>query len=85
MVTILSSNGTASVEGARADASGLWIPAPELAKLGWELRPEGVCRADDCVPIPRGSERGLLRDDAGERLFNLSEFAALRRQPLAPT
>jgi hypothetical protein len=83
MVTILSSNGTSSFSGARSEPSGLWIPLAELARLGWELRPEGACRGDVCVPIPKARERDFVRDDAGERLFNLTEFAKLRRQPVA--
>lgn len=86
MVTILSSNGFENIDGARFEADALWVPAGDLPRLGWELRPEGVCRGDLCVPIPRAREKAFLRDDAaGTQLFNLSEFAALRHQPVART
>ena len=85
MVTILSSNGTANVSGAHGDSRGLWVRVGELARLGWELRPEGACRGDLCVPIPKGRERDFVRDDAPGKVFNLTALAELRRQPVAHT
>ena len=35
---------------------------------GFEIKPQGACRADICIPIPRG-------DDA-RRSFNLTAFAS---------
>jgi hypothetical protein len=83
MVTILSSNGTVEIEGASADSQGLWVPARELPRIGWELRPEGACRGDLCVPIPREREPEFVRGEASERMFNLTALAELRAQPVA--
>ncbi len=83
MVTILSSNGTVSLDDASSDARGLWVPVVDLARLGWELRPEGACRGDLCVAIPKAREHDFVRDDAGREFFNLTELAALRRQPVS--
>ena len=29
-------------------------PAELAARTGWEIRPEGACKADRCVPLPDG-------------------------------
>ena len=41
----------------------LEVPTEEFyARSGWELRPEGACRGDRCVPIP-GIEAGAATVD----------------------
>jgi hypothetical protein len=45
--------------------------------LGWELKPQGLCRGDECVPIPPGSP--LVRADG----IDLATLASLLGRPLA--
>jgi hypothetical protein len=52
-------------------------PAALPAALGWELKPQGLCRDDRCVPV-RGQTD--LIGDAG---VDLAAFAALLSRPLA--
>jgi hypothetical protein len=67
-------------EGARPTADSLWVPLSELKALsGWELKPEGVCKDEVCVPVPDARRHALIRD--GE--FSLTEFARLIEQPVA--
>lgn len=47
------------------------------AALGWELKPEGLCRGAICVPLPAGS---LPVTDAG---IDLAALAAVLGRPLA--
>lgn len=58
---------------ASAQGDNLWLSLGDLhASTGWELKPQGLCRGETCVPIPHGREAEFL--DAGER-FNLAAFA----------
>ncbi|MDX6665660.1 MAG: hypothetical protein QOG68_1866, partial [Solirubrobacteraceae bacterium] len=35
---------------------GTSVDPEELhARTGWELKPEGLCKADRCVPLPAGA------------------------------
>jgi hypothetical protein len=38
---------------------GLWMRAADAAKVtGWTLKPEGMCRAELCVPLPPAALKG---------------------------
>ena len=52
-------------------------PASVKAALGWELRPEGLCKDDQCVPV---RDRSALANDDG---IDLEAFAATLGRPLA--
>jgi hypothetical protein len=44
-------------------------PAELAARTGWEIRPEGACKADRCVPLPDGGlEAGQLAQRLGMAL-----------------
>ena len=45
--------------------------------LGWELKPQGLCRGDACLPVR--PTHGLLHDDG----VDLAALAALLDRPLA--
>jgi hypothetical protein len=45
--------------------------------LGWELKPQGLCRGPQCIPVPPGTP--LVRDGG----VDLAELAALLGRPLA--
>ena len=49
MTTILAPDAEHTV----AARDGLWMSPKDAEKAtGWTLKPEGMCRADACVPLP---------------------------------
>ena len=42
-----------------ATRDGLWTSAADAEKVtGWTLKPEGMCRAELCVPMPAAAVKG---------------------------
>jgi hypothetical protein len=63
---------------ARIMGDRVYVSAPALqVALGWELKPEGLCKDDRCVPVRGHTD---LIGDAG---VDLAAFAALLSRPLA--
>ena len=49
MATVLTETGETTVTA----RDGLWLSAADAERAtGWKLQPEGMCRADLCVPLP---------------------------------
>jgi hypothetical protein len=67
--TILYDSRAVSLARVDVDASGaLWVQKNDLLRInGFEIKPQGACRADICIPIPGG----MMRGDT----FNLTAFA----------
>lgn len=54
MATVLTDDGEVTV----AATNGLWLTAEDAERaIGWTLKPEGMCRADMCVPLPSAAMR----------------------------
>ena len=76
--TIIYGDKTSQVASAAAQNGQLWVSLEDLKRAtGWELKPEGVCQGDLCVPIPPRRRDEFVRSD---KSFNLSAFAGLRDQ-----
>ena len=56
-------------------ADALWVRKRDLPRINeFELKPQGACRADLCIPVPKDMIRGDY--------FNLTAFAKKAGQPV---
>ena len=67
--TVLYDGRAIPLDGVNPDPGGtLWIEKADLPRINeFELKPEGACRADICIPVPPAMTRGTT--------FNLTAFA----------
>ena len=71
----------AAIEAASATAEGdnLWLSTADLMRAtGWEIKPQGACLGDRCVPLP--ADRAAEFHRPGDR-FNLAALARSIGQP----
>lgn len=70
--------GQATTLTETGDGDGLLIKAEDLTRInGFELKPEGACLEDLCVPL----NQQILQQQDGQQWFNLTAFADLLGQP----
>ena len=79
MAWLLTEEREMEVPDARAEGAGLWLgPADAERATGWQLKPEGLCRAEVCVPVPPARTHEFLR----EGRINVAEFWRLMGRPV---
>lgn len=70
-------DGQPVVATAVADGDSVRLPVRVLAEaLGWELKLEGLCRGDTCVPLAR-------QDSIEAEGIDIADLAAALHRPLA--
>ena len=82
-VTVLYGTRPPCALAASPEGDQLWIPADALAAAtGWELKPEGLCEGDRCVPIADGLVRREHATTMGRQdQVNLTALARKLGQP----
>ena len=66
--TVLYNNHATRLDKVRIEAKDLWVRAADLPRINeFELKPQGACRADMCIPVPKNMKAGAW--------FNLTGFA----------
>ena len=66
--TVLYADGNVKLDKVRPDARDLWIRSADLPRVNqFELKPQGACRADMCIPVPKALKNG--------EWFNLTGFS----------
>ncbi len=73
-VTVLAREAKLDIERALVDDDRLLVPSEYVQAItGFELKPQGLCAGDVCIPIP--SDAGWLVKQDGATYFNVSGFA----------
>ncbi len=80
--TVIYDGAVSTVRDRLPEPEHLWLTLPDLQRAsGFELKPQGACLRELCVPVPKSREKAFLRREGGKRWFNLSELARVLRQP----
>src|SRR4249920_2577669 len=71
--TVLYDDHAIDLDRIRPDAKDLWVRAADLPRINqFEVKPQGACRADLCIPLAKELKSG--------EWFNLTGFARRIRQ-----
>ena len=82
--TVIYDDVATEINPANQEAGQLWITTGDLTRAtGFEVKPQGVCRAELCFPLPQARQKEFLRGATGKQWFNLLAFAQLVQQPVA--
>jgi hypothetical protein len=81
-VTVIAADKTFQVAGAKVENGELWVPLDQVTAItGFELKPQGMCAGDVCMPIPR--DGSWISDKSGAKLFCVTRFAKQADQAYA--
>jgi hypothetical protein len=74
--TVLYGDRSVALDKVRADGTELWVRRGDLPRINeFELKPQGACRADICIPVPKALRSGDW--------FHLTGFARRVKQSFA--
>ncbi len=80
---VLYEDRAVTVENTLADPTDLWVRSAELGRVnGFELKPEGACIDDICVPVRQDVDSDIFVTRQGTQWFNVSELADRLNQPM---
>ena len=80
---VLYENRAVTVDNTLADPTDLWVRSAELSRVnGFELKPEGACIDDICVPVRQDVDSDIFVTRQGTQWFNVSELADRLNQPM---
>ena len=83
-VTVLYDDRVTEVERILPDADDLWVMPVDLPRVnGFELKPEGACLDELCVPVRQDRDSELFVTRAGQGWFNVTGLARKLQQAYA--
>jgi hypothetical protein len=66
--TVLFGDNSVALDKARVESDNLWVHSKDLPRINeFEVKPQGACRADVCIPLSKNLKNG--------EWFNLTGFA----------
>ena len=81
---VLYEDAVVEVEQTLADPNDLWIHPAALPRVnGFELKPEGACIDDICVPVRQDVDSDIFVTRGGVQWFNVAELANRLEQAYA--
>lgn len=73
--TVLFGEHAVALDKVRTDGDNLWIESKDLPRVNeFEVKPQGACRADVCIPLSKSLKAG--------NMFNLTGFARKIGEPV---
>jgi hypothetical protein len=82
--TVIYDELATEITPADQEPGQLWITPADLTRAThFEIKPQGVCRAELCFPLPKARKLEFIRKDGAKNWFNLLAFAQLVQQPVA--
>ena len=81
--TVVSLDGVAEVSEVLADPNDLWVTKADLPDVnGFELKPEGACLDEICIPIRQSEDSELYVTRQGKGWVNVTGLARILKQPV---
>jgi hypothetical protein len=78
--TIIYDDHAFAAASASVRGDDLWLSEADLlAATGWERKPQGLCRGEQCVPLPPDRTEEFVASDGR---FNLAAFARYLDAPV---
>ena len=78
MITVIHEDKTLAIDAQIKD-NDLWLTRKDVEqKLGWTMKPEGLCQDEQCFPYPIDAEIGFLENEH----LNVSKFWRLMEKPV---
>jgi hypothetical protein len=79
--TVLYQNRVVEFERTLPDPNDLWVPPQDLPRINdFELKPEGACLAELCVPVRQDRDSEMFVARARQGWFNVTELARRLQQ-----
>jgi len=81
-VTVIFNDQAVKIGGALVQGKHLWVAGDDVKNVnGFELKPEGLCAGDVCVPIPASND--WTRKHGDKKYLNVTRFADKADQAVA--